>query len=76
MANTALKSSDTSYFIPPKMKSNKAVLIFQNEAQYAKALVDVEKYFDNEPLAGSKDMNDFDRLFFAIEAYEEMHYKI
>jgi HTH-type transcriptional regulator/antitoxin HigA len=46
------------------------------EGEYRKALAALRPYFDVEPAAGSVDAEDFDRLFLAIQAYENLHYAL
>ncbi|WP_155835049.1 hypothetical protein [Herbaspirillum sp. RV1423] len=47
-----------------------------NEKEYKAALREVEPYFDNEPAIGSSEAERFVLLLEAIEAYEDIHYRI
>ncbi|MBS7698605.1 transcriptional regulator [Chelatococcus sp. YT9] len=46
------------------------------EADYDKALVEVERYFINEPEPGSAEAERFSALTDIIEAYENQHWPI
>ena len=46
------------------------------EDEYKAALREVEPYFDNEPEIGSAEAERFIILVEAIEAYEDIHYRI
>jgi antitoxin component HigA of HigAB toxin-antitoxin module len=51
-------------------------MIIKTHADHKQALLDVEKYFISPPLENSQEDAEFDRLFNAIEAYEDIHYPI
>ncbi|CAH1677749.1 hypothetical protein CHELA41_24438 [Hyphomicrobiales bacterium] len=46
------------------------------EADYDQALVEVERYFLNEPTPGTADAERFTALVNLIEAYENQHWPI
>jgi HTH-type transcriptional regulator/antitoxin HigA len=46
------------------------------EADYAWAIAEITRYFENEPEPGSPDGDRFDVLATLIEAYEDRHYPI
>lgn len=48
----------------------------RTEAEYKAALVEIEKFFDDEPKKGTAEANRFDLLALLIEAYEEQHHPI
>lgn len=48
----------------------------KTEADYDWAIVEITKYFENEPEVGSPDGDRFDVLATLIEAYEDKHYPI
>ncbi|MFK4825622.1 type II toxin-antitoxin system HigA family antitoxin [Paenochrobactrum sp. BZR 588] len=48
----------------------------KTEADYDWAIVEITKYFENEPEVGSPDGDRFDILATLIEAYENKHYPI
>jgi HTH-type transcriptional regulator/antitoxin HigA len=48
----------------------------RTEADYAWAIAEITRYFDNEPEVGSPDGDRFDVLATLIEAYEDRHYPI
>lgn len=47
-----------------------------NEAEYDRAIAEIARYFDNEPVAGSPEANRFDVLATLIETYEPKRYPI
>ncbi|MDH4439262.1 MAG: hypothetical protein QE284_02655 [Rhizobium sp.] len=48
----------------------------KSEDEYREALAAVRRFFDNDPATGSADAEAFDRLYLAIEAYENVHYPL
>jgi HTH-type transcriptional regulator/antitoxin HigA len=48
----------------------------RNEADYDSALAEVERYFDNEPRAGTAEADRFDLLALVIEDYERKHWPV
>ena len=48
----------------------------ETEAEYGRAIVEIAKYFENEPEFGSADGDRFDVLATLIAAYEDKHYPI
>lgn len=48
----------------------------KTEADYAWAIAEITRYFENEPEPGSPDGDRFDVLATLIEAYEDRHYPI
>ena len=48
----------------------------RNEADYDKALAEIEAYFEKEPQPGSPEADRFDVLADLIEAYEARHWHI
>lgn len=48
----------------------------KNDADYAWAIAEITRYFENEPEIGSPDGDRFDVLATLIEAYEDKHYPI
>lgn len=48
----------------------------RSEAEYKTALVEIEKFFDDEPKKGTAEADRFDLLALLIEAYEEQHHPI
>jgi HTH-type transcriptional regulator/antitoxin HigA len=48
----------------------------RNEAEYQAAIVDIEKFFDDEPKKGTTEADRFDLLSLLIESYEEQHHPI
>ncbi|CAH1658007.1 hypothetical protein CHELA1G11_12970 [Hyphomicrobiales bacterium] len=47
-----------------------------DSAEYEQALVEVERYFLNEPMPGTADAERFTALVNLIEAYENQHWPI
>jgi HTH-type transcriptional regulator/antitoxin HigA len=48
----------------------------RTEAEYAAALVEIERYFVHEPKKGTREADRFDLLALLIEAYEDRHHPI
>jgi HTH-type transcriptional regulator / antitoxin HigA len=48
----------------------------RTETEYKAALVEIEKFFDDEPKKGTAEADRFDLLALLIEAYEEQHHPI
>jgi HTH-type transcriptional regulator/antitoxin HigA len=48
----------------------------RTEAEYKAALVEIERYFVNEPKKGTPEADRFDLLALLIEAYEDQHHPI
>ncbi len=48
----------------------------RSEADYDAALEEIERYFDNEPKAGTPEADRFDVLAAAIEDYERKRWRI
>ncbi|TIU83530.1 MAG: transcriptional regulator [Mesorhizobium sp.] len=47
-----------------------------SDAEYDRAVAEIARYFDHEPVAGTPEANRFDVLASLIEAYETKHYPI
>ena len=48
----------------------------RSEAEYKAALVEIERFFEDEPKKGTAEADRFDLLALLIEAYEEQHHPI
>lgn len=48
----------------------------RTEADYERALDEIERFFDHEPVPGTPEAARFDTLARAIEAYESEHWPI
>ncbi|HKY94572.1 MAG TPA: hypothetical protein VJL84_04670 [Kiloniellales bacterium] len=48
----------------------------RSEADYDRAIAEIERYFDSEPLPGTPEAAHFDLLVALIERYEADHWPI
>ena len=48
----------------------------RTEGEYKAALVEIEKFFSDEPKKGTTEADRFDLLALLIEAYEDQYYQI
>jgi HTH-type transcriptional regulator / antitoxin HigA len=56
--------------------AKKMIRPLRSEADYDKALKEIERYFDNEPKPGTPDADRFDLLALIIEDYERKRWPI
>ena len=50
------------------------IRVLHTEADYEAALAEYERYFDDEPLAGSREADRFELLGLVIAKYEDEHF--
>jgi HTH-type transcriptional regulator/antitoxin HigA len=56
--------------------AQKMIRPLRGEAEYEAALREIERYFDNEPRAGTPEADRFDLLALVIEDYERKHWPV
>ena len=52
------------------------MITLKSEAEYERALDEIEKFFETEPRPGTPEAERFDELARAIATYEERHWPI
>jgi HTH-type transcriptional regulator / antitoxin HigA len=56
--------------------AKKPVRLIRTDAEYRAALLEIERYFDNEPEPGTREADRFDLLALVLEDYESKHWPI